>query len=75
MATAQILDALEQRTHSAVLPVTGPLDPDLGLGDVCVSLPCLVSAGGAGPILRLIATDEEIAAIRASVWRTSRDRP
>lgn len=39
LATAQILDALEQTTQSAVLPVTGPLDADLGLGEVCVSLP------------------------------------
>jgi L-lactate dehydrogenase len=67
LATAQILDALEQTTQSSVLPVTGPLDPDLGLGDVCVSLPRLVDANGAGPILPLIATEEELAAIRASV--------
>jgi L-lactate dehydrogenase len=50
-----------------VLPVTGPLDSDFGLGDVCVSLPRLVDAKGAGAILPLIATDEELAAIRASV--------
>jgi L-lactate dehydrogenase len=67
LATAQILDALEQTTQSSVLPVTGPLDPDLGLGDVCVSLPRLVDAKGAGPILPLVATDEELAAVRASV--------
>ncbi len=67
LATAQILDALEQTTQSSVLPVTGPIDPGLGLGDVCVSLPRLVDANGAGPILPLVATDEELAAIRASV--------
>ncbi len=67
LAAAQILDALDQTTQSSVLPVSGPIDPDLGLGDVCISLPRLVDANGAGPILPLIATDEELAAIRGSV--------
>lgn len=67
LATARILEALEQTTQAAVLPVTGPLDPRLGLGDVCISLPRLVDARGAGPILPLSASEEEMAAIRASV--------
>jgi len=67
LATAQILDALDQTLQSSVLPVSGPIDQDLGFGDVCISLPRLVDANGAGPILPLIATDQELAAIRASV--------
>ena len=67
LAIAQILDALEQTTQTSVLPVTGPLDSRLGLGDICVSLPRLVDARGAGPILPLQATDEELTALRASV--------
>lgn len=61
------IDWCQETTQSSVLPVTGPLAPDLGLGNVCVSLPRLVDANGAGAILPLIATDEELAAIRASV--------
>jgi L-lactate dehydrogenase len=66
LATGQILDALDQTTHSAILPVSGPIDMELGLGKVCISLPRLVDANGAGPLLPLVATNEELAAIRAS---------
>lgn len=66
LATGQILEALDQTTHSAVLPVSWPIDMELGLGRVCVSLPRLVDARGAGPLLPLVATDGELAAIRAS---------
>jgi L-lactate dehydrogenase len=75
LATAQILDALEQTTQSAVLPVTGPLDPGLGLGDVCVSLPRIVDARGAGLILPLVATDEEKAALRYLIGRANPTLP
>lgn len=66
LAITQILDALDRESHSAVLPVTAPTDSALGLGGVCVSLPRLVDAAGAGEILPFAATDDEKAAIRAS---------
>ncbi|MGD2051411.1 MAG: L-lactate dehydrogenase [Acidimicrobiia bacterium] len=66
MATTQILEALDQASQAAVLPVTAPLDPALGLGTVCISLPRLVDASGAGRILPLSATDPEREALTAS---------
>ncbi len=66
MATAQILEALDQTAQAAVLPVTAPLDPGLGLGELCISLPRLVDATGAGRILPLSATDAEREALTAS---------
>jgi L-lactate dehydrogenase len=66
MATAQILDALDHTAQAVVLPVTAPLDPGLGLGEVCISLPRLVDAAGAGRILPLAATDAEMTALAAS---------
>lgn len=65
LAIAQILSSLDRRSHSAVLPVTAPVDI-LGIDGVCISLPRLVDAGGAGEILPFTTTEEEREAIQAS---------
>ena len=66
LATTQILGALDQTTNASVLPVSATIDPELGLGPWCVSLPRLVDRGGAGTILPLTVSDSELEAIRAS---------
>lgn len=66
LAVTQILEALDYESHSAVLPVTAPVGSVFDLGDVCISLPRLVDAGGAGEIVPFHATEEEIEAIRLS---------
>jgi L-lactate dehydrogenase len=66
MATTEILEALDHTAQAAVLPVTAPLDPALGLGEACISLPRLVDIRGAGRILPLSATDAETQAVAAS---------
>jgi L-lactate dehydrogenase len=66
LATCQILEALDLTSHSAVLPVTAPLDPGLGLGDAAISLPRLVDAAGAGAVLPFSATPGELDSIRIS---------
>lgn len=66
LAVTQILDALDRESHSAVLPVTAPVGAVLDLGDVCISLPRLVDAAGAGEVLPFSANEDEVGAIRAS---------
>jgi L-lactate dehydrogenase len=66
LATCQILDALDLTSHSAVLPVTAPLEPGLDLGRVAISLPRLVDVAGAGAILPFTATPAELNSIRVS---------
>ena len=66
LATAQILEAVAYSDHASVLPVTAPVGSDLGMGDVCLSLPRRVTAMGAGEVMPLNATETELAAIRDS---------
>ncbi|HKX74818.1 MAG TPA: L-lactate dehydrogenase [Acidimicrobiia bacterium] len=66
LATVHILEALDHADYSSVLPVTAPIPPDIGLGEVCISLPRRVDAAGAGRVLPLTATPQEHAALRAS---------
>jgi len=72
LAVTQILDALDRDSHSAVLPVTAPVGSVFDLGDVCISLPRLVDAGGAGEIVPFSATEKEIEEIRASAQAVRR---
>lgn len=66
LATVQILGALDQTDHASVLPVTAPVDPALGLGSSCISLPRLVDHAGAGRILPLDLTPTEHSQLAAS---------
>jgi L-lactate dehydrogenase len=72
LATVQILRALDQSTNASVLPVSALIDPALGLGASCVSLPRMVDRRGAGAVLPLGATEGEMASIRASTAAVER---
>jgi L-lactate dehydrogenase len=62
----------DQRT---VLPVSVRLEGELGIEDVCLSVPCIVGAGGAGPRMLPPLDDDELAAMQSSgaVLRASLD--
>lgn len=62
----------DQRT---VLPVSVRLEGELGIEDVCLSVPCIVGAGGAGPRMLPPLDDDELAAMQTSgaVLRASLD--
>lgn len=66
LAITQILDAVDHTSHSSVLAVAAPTDPELGLDGVCLSLPRVLDAAGAGPVLPFTASDAEFEAIAAS---------
>ncbi|MBW1892124.1 MAG: L-lactate dehydrogenase [Deltaproteobacteria bacterium] len=54
------------RGERSVLTVSTKLDGEFGLQDVCLSVPCIVSAGGVERVLESQLPDNEIAALRAS---------
>ncbi|MFP3914693.1 MAG: lactate/malate family dehydrogenase [Actinomycetota bacterium] len=72
LAVTHVLAAVDRTSHAAVLPVTAPVDPALGLAEVCISLPRLVDSAGAGPILPFSATTTEKDQIRASAAAVAR---
>ncbi|SDL22536.1 L-lactate dehydrogenase [Tessaracoccus oleiagri] len=65
LAGTRILQAILRDEH-AVLPVSRRLDGWYGLSGMCMSVPTVVSAAGAGRQLELPLSDDELAALRAS---------
>jgi L-lactate dehydrogenase len=65
LATARILEAV-LADERRVMPVTARLDPAQGLGDVCLSLPRVVSRSGAGAVLPTPMSADETAALATS---------
>ncbi|MBN1590069.1 MAG: L-lactate dehydrogenase [Pirellulales bacterium] len=65
MALVRIAAAI-LRSENSVLTVSTLLDGEFGLRDVCLSVPCLVSAGGAEKIIESRLSDHERAALSAS---------
>ncbi len=65
LAATRILAAI-LRDERAVLPVSRELDDWHGISGVCMSVPTIVSAQGAGEQLALPLSDDELASLRAS---------
>ena len=72
---SQIVEAV-LRDEKRVLPVSTLLDDYHGIGDVCLSVPTVVGAGGAERRLEVPMSDAEVEGLRASADRiraTARD--
>jgi len=54
------------RGEKSVLTVSTKLDGEFGLHDVCLSVPCIVSAGGVERVVESHLPDREIASLRSS---------
>nr|WP_108872114.1 L-lactate dehydrogenase [Tessaracoccus timonensis] len=65
LAGTRILQAILRDEH-AVLPVSRQLDGWYGMSGMCMSVPTVVSASGAGRQLELPLSDDELTALRAS---------
>lgn len=65
LAGAEILGAILDDAN-VVLPVSTMLRDYEGINDVCLSLPCIVSARGAEAPLQIPLNDAELAGLRAS---------
>jgi L-lactate dehydrogenase len=65
LATARILEAI-LRDENRVLPVSSLLEGWRGIGDVCLSVPCIVGRGGVGPALPVPLSENEEAGLRNS---------
>lgn len=66
LASARIAEAVLNDEHR-ILPVSTLIDDDLhGIGDVCLSLPTMVDARGAGERLPVAMSADEIGGLRAS---------
>lgn len=65
LAVAQILEAIFNN-ENRILPVSTRIDAFHDIKDVCMSLPCIVSAKGAEPPLEIGLNDAELAGLRAS---------
>jgi len=65
LAVATILDAVGADANR-VLPVSTLVDGWRGIGEVCLSVPCLVNARGAEPPLDVPLNDAELLGLRAS---------
>lgn len=65
LATARILEAL-LHDESRVLPVSTLVENFRGIEDVCLSLPCIVSANGAEPALPIPLNANEEAGLKNS---------
>ncbi len=66
LATSRIVEAVLNDEHR-VLPVSSLIDDDYhGITDVCLSLPTLVDANGAGERLPISMSADELAGLRAS---------
>ena len=64
-AIVRIAEAVS-RNERGVLPVSAWIDEGYGTGKLCLSLPCIVGAGGIERVLRPDLDAEEEAALRAS---------
>ena len=72
LAAVRIVEALLDDEHR-VLPVSSLIDDDaVGLSDVCLSLPTVVDAAGAGRRLPITLSDDERAGLRASAQTLAR---
>ena len=65
LALVRIVGAILRNEHS-VLTVSTRLDGEYGLGDVCLSVPCIVSQAGIERIIEGKLTDAEQQALHAS---------
>jgi L-lactate dehydrogenase len=65
LVTADLLRAL-LRDERRVLTVSRVQGSTLGVGDVAISLPAIVGAHGAGPVITPVMTDGELAAFNRS---------
>ncbi len=65
LSTARIIEAIRGNQHR-VLPVSTLQTGIYGINDVCLSLPTVVSAAGAGEVLEIPLSDSELAGLRAS---------
>lgn len=66
LASARIAEAILDNEHR-VLPVSSLIDDDFhGISDVCLSLPTVVDANGAGERLPIAMSSDELGGLRAS---------
>jgi L-lactate dehydrogenase len=65
LAATRIVEAVVN-DERRILPVSSLLDDYLGIGDVCLSVPAVVHAGGVGERVEVPMTDAELAGLRAS---------
>ncbi|GAA3049033.1 L-lactate dehydrogenase [Gordonia defluvii] len=66
LASTRIVEAILNDEHR-VLPVSALIDEDIhGISDVCLSLPTVVDAAGAGQRLPIAMSADELAGLRAS---------
>lgn len=65
LAGSRIVEAV-LNDERRILPVSSLLDDYYGIGDVCLSVPAIVGAGGVGARIEVPVTDEELAGLRAS---------
>lgn len=65
LSTARIVEAIRGDEHR-VLPVSTLQTGAYGIGDVCLSLPTVVSESGAGRVLEIPLSEPELAGLQAS---------
>ncbi|GAA5019847.1 L-lactate dehydrogenase [Terrabacter aeriphilus] len=65
LAATRIIEAVLYDEHR-ILPVSSLLDDYYGIGDVCLSVPAIVHAGGVGDRVEVPMTDAELGGLRAS---------
>lgn len=65
LAGTRIIESL-RRDENRVLPVSTYVEDFHGISDVCMSVPTIVSADGAGRQLQLPVSEGELAQLRAS---------
>jgi L-lactate dehydrogenase len=65
LAASRIIEAVVN-DERCILPVSTLLDGYHGISDVCLSVPTLVHADGAGERIEVPMTDDELAGLRAS---------
>ncbi|GIG36953.1 L-lactate dehydrogenase [Cellulomonas pakistanensis] len=65
LAGSRVVEAIVDDEHR-VMPVSTLVEDFRGIGDVCLSVPTVVSHDGAGPLLPTPMSDDELAALRRS---------
>ena len=65
LSTARIIEAIRGHQHR-VLPVSTLQTGAYGINDVCLSLPTVVTADGAGRVLEIPTSESELAGLQAS---------
>jgi L-lactate dehydrogenase len=65
LAASRIIEAVVN-DERRILPISSLLDDYHGIGDVCLSVPTLVHAAGAGETVDVPLAEEELAALRRS---------